>query len=169
MSSPNSFIELIEDGWARLDAAAGSLSQDQLSRTGSDGWAVKDHLIHVAAWELSLLALLEGANRAEAMGARGLEETDEINNAVWLAHRSLTPEHALRHFKGAHARLMAALERISDADLERSYNHYQPDDPKPSPAGERPVGDWVAGNTYEHYAEHVDWMNQLLSDSSAAR
>jgi hypothetical protein len=30
-------------------------------------------------------------------------------------------------------------------------------------------GLWVGGNTYEHYAEHVDWINQLISESSAAR
>ena len=33
---------------------------------------------------------------------------------------------------------------------------------------DRPVLDWVAGNTYEHYAEHISWINQLI-ESSAAR
>ena len=33
-----------------------------------DGWTVKDHLDHIAAWEKSLIALLDGSNRAAAMG-----------------------------------------------------------------------------------------------------
>jgi hypothetical protein len=31
------------------------------------------------------------------------------------------------------------------------------------------VVNWVGGNTYEHYAEHIEWINQLLSESSASR
>jgi hypothetical protein len=33
----------------------------------------------------------------------------------------------------------------------------------------RPALDWVAGNTYDHYAEHIDWINQLVKNSSVAR
>ncbi len=33
----------------------------------------------------------------------------------------------------------------------------------------RPVLDWVGGNTYEHCVEHIAWINQLLSESSATR
>lgn len=168
MTRPNSVVEPIEKGWSRLEALVESLGPGGLAITGSDGWAVKDHLIHVAAWELALLALLEGADRAKEMGAPGLDDTDEINHAVWLAHRQLTPEHALKHFRDVHARLMAALEKLSDDDLKLSYNHYQSDYPKESPAGDRPALDWVAGNTYEHYEEHVAWINQLIDASKAS-
>ena len=34
---------------------------------------------------------------------------------------------------------------------------------------DRPAVDWVAGNTWEHYAEHIAWINQLVRDSSASR
>jgi hypothetical protein len=60
---------------------------------------------------------------------------------------------------------LAALSRLSDADLKKPYSHYQPSDPDQK----RPVLDWVGGNTYEHYAEHIAWINQLLSESSATR
>ena len=33
----------------------------------------------------------------------------------------------------------------------------------------QPLVDWVAGNTWEHYTEHLDWINQLIKDKSAAR
>lgn len=169
MSSANSAIESVQAGWHELSTLIGSLPPDRLTVAGPDGWAVKDHLVHIAAWELSLVALLEGADRAKEMGAPGMNDTDEINAAVWLAHRDLTPEAALAHSQKTHARLVAVLERMSDADLQRSYNHFQPDDPKELPAGDRPALDWVAGNTYEHYAEHIAWISQLLSRASAAR
>src|SRR5207245_25524 len=78
--------------------------------SGADGWAVKDHLVHIAAWEHSLLALLEGADRRTAMGVgREAEDTDSINAAVWSLHRSKTPEQALAYFRETHSLLMKLL------------------------------------------------------------
>ena len=50
--------------------------------------------------------------------------------------------------------------RSSDADLRKTYSHYQPDEPGED-SGE-PIMRWVAGNTYEHYAEHQEWIEALI-------
>jgi hypothetical protein len=168
MSEINSVIERVEKGWRELDALVDSLGPTGLSIMGADGWAVKDHLIHIGAWEHSLIALLDGVDRAKAMGAPGEEETDAINAAVWALHRDKTPEQALAYFHDTHAQLMTRLRRLTEDDLKLAYDHYQPNDPKGPPDGNRPVMDWVAGDTYEHYAEHIGWINQLI-DASAAR
>jgi len=165
----NSVIAPIDKGWTELNNLVDSLGPKDLTITGSDGWAVKDHLIHIAAWEHSLLALLDGRDRLTAMVVPNAgEETDAINAAVWSLHNDKTPEQALAYFRDTHALLMALLSKLSDEDLHLSYNHYQPDDPR-DPNDNRPVVDWVTGNTYEHYAEHVDWINQLVKDASAKR
>jgi hypothetical protein len=169
MTAPNSVVEPIEKSWQQLNTLVESLGPHGLAMTGADGWAVKDHLVHLAAWEHSLIALLEGADRRTAMGVAGeAEDTDSINAAVWSLHQSKTPEQALAYFRDTHAVLVELLGKMSDADLQLSYNHYQPDDPR-NTDDDRPVRDWVAGNTYEHYAEHTEWINQVLKDSSAAR
>ena len=162
-------VEPIQKSWTELNSLVESLGASRLSITGADGWAVKDHLIHIAAWEHSLLALLEGADRHQAMGVgREVEETDAINAAVWAMHRNKTPEEALDYFHQTHALLLKLLRTMSDDDLRRPYNHYQPNEPR-NANDNRPALDWVAGNTYEHYAEHIDWIGQLVKDSSAAR
>ena len=168
MTAPNSKVEPIEKGWSQLNALVDSLGPGGLTRSGADGWAVKDHLIHVAAWEHSLIALLSSADRRAAMGV-GPEpqDPDAINAAVWNLHKGKAPEEALAYFRDTHAILMNLLRTMSDADLQLTYNHYQPDDPR-DPSDDRPVVDWVAGNTYEHYAEHISRINQLI-ESSAAR
>jgi Protein of unknown function (DUF1706) len=168
MSATNSVIDRVDRGWRELDALVDSLGPAGLSITGADGWAVKDHLIHIGAWEHSLIALLDGADIAKAMGAPGQEETDVINAAVWALHRDKTPEQALAYFHDTHAQLMARLRRLTEDDLKLAYDHYQPNDPKGPPDGDRPVIEWVAGDTYDHYAEHIDWINQLI-DASTAR
>jgi hypothetical protein len=169
MTAPNSVVEPIEKSWQQLDALVESLGPHGLTMTGADGWAVKDHLVHLAAWEHSLIALLEGMDRRNAMGVAGeAEDTDSINAAVWSLHQAKTPEQALAYFHDTHAVLMKLLGKMSDADLQLSYNHYQPNDPR-NTDDDRPVRDWVAGNTYEHYAEHTEWINHVIKDSSAAR
>ena len=169
MSEPNNVLEPIEKGWNGLNALVKQLGDEGLMLKGADGWAVKDHLVHVAAWEASLIGLLEGSDRAAAMGiaASDDDDTDAINAAIWALHREKTPEQAVKYFRDTHAALTRLLGKMSDADLQLSYNHYQPNQPR-DPADDRPVLDWVAGNTWEHYAEHIDWINQL-KESSAAR
>jgi hypothetical protein len=163
----NAEMPRIETTWNQLVELVAKLGPDGLTVTASDGWAVKDHLVHVGAWEHSLLALIEGRDRLAGMGLHDPveENTDAVNDAVWKLHRNQTLEQALKYFRESHGQLIAALGKLSDADLEKPYSHYQPSEPDEK----RPVVGWVAGNTYEHYAEHIGWINQLLSESSASR
>jgi uncharacterized damage-inducible protein DinB len=167
MTSANSEMERIDASWNELSELVAKLGPEGLTRTGPDGWGVKDHLAHVAAWEHSLLALFEGRDRPSAMGVREpLEENpDAINDAIWKLHQDQTPQEALKYFWETHARLTAVLGKLNDADLQKPYSHYQPSDADEK----RPVIDWVAGNTYDHYAEHIGWINQLINESSASR
>jgi hypothetical protein len=168
VTAQNSAVEQINKGWSELNALVDSLGPKGLTQAGPDGWAVKDHLVHVAAWEHSLLALLDGRHRLSAMGVPGATgDTDAINAAVWSLHRHKTPEQALDYFRQTHALLMERLASMSDAELKLPYNHYQPNEPRDLD-DDRPVADWVAGNTYEHYAEHLGWINQII-ESRAAR
>ena len=160
-------LERIEASWDNLFETVTKLGPGGLLFAAPDGWAVKDHLAHVATWEHSLIGLLEGRDRLSAMGVHEPlgKDTDAINAAIQKLHASETPEQVLKYFRDSHARLMAGLGKLSEADLQKPYGHFQPSDPDEK----RPVIGWVAGNTYEHYAEHIDWINQLTSESSAAR
>ena len=169
MTTPNSVVAPIGKSWDELNQLVDSLGPTGLMMAGPNGWAVKDHLIHIAAWEHSLIALLDGSDRRSAMGVGPeVSETDAINAAVWSLHREKTSEQALAYFRQTHALLMKLLGGMSDADLKLSYNHFQPNDPR-DPSDDRPALDWVAGNTYDHYSEHIRWINQLVSEASASR
>lgn len=160
-------MQRIEAAWNQLvELVNQARDAGGLNQAGRDGWTVKDHLAHIAAWERSLLALIEGHDRDSAMGlSEPVEGIDNVNEAIRQLHATDTADEALGYFRDSHARLVGALGKLSDADLEKPYSHYQPSDQDEK----RPVIGWVAGNTYEHYAEHVGWMNQLFSESSAAR
>jgi hypothetical protein len=62
----------IERTWGELESLVEGLDPRALETEVVDGWTVKDHLLHLVAWEESLLALLEGRDRAAAMGVPGM-------------------------------------------------------------------------------------------------
>jgi hypothetical protein len=166
MTEKEKLKERIEGSYNELQELVQNLGDDGLRVTGSDGWAVKDHLIHLGAWELSLLGLLEGRDRVAAMGVPGVErETEAINRAVWTLHRNKTPQEAVAFFAGTHAQLMSALDKLSYDDLQLPYSHYQSEIIGVEGV-DRPVVGWVAGNTYEHYEEHIPWMTSLVAERS---
>jgi len=161
----NAEIERIDAAWQTLTDLVQGMDEATLSAPGPDGWAIRDHLVHVAAWEHSLLALVQGRDRPAAMGV-SLEtaaDTDQVNDAVFKAHRHESIEGVRRYSAESHASLIAALGELSDADLLLPYSFYQPSVPDEM----RPVAGWVAGNTYDHYAEHVEWIKERTSRLAA--
>ena len=153
----NAVMERIDVSWRQLIELVGGMDDMTLRAPGPDGWAIKDHLAHVAAWEQSLLALLTGRDRLGAIGVPSTEEDiDKVNDAVFKAHRRQSVEEVRRYSTDSHTQLMAALRELSDADLQRPYSFYQPGDPDEM----RPVIGWVAGDTYDHYPEHIGWIKE---------
>lgn len=155
-------MERIERAWQELDQMVGALSDEQLSAPGADGWAIKDHLAHMAVWERSLVALLEGRDRSAAMGLQDAAslDTDELNARIYAQHRGFTAAEARALLGTTHDEVRAALARLSYADLQAPYGRYQPQE-----TGDRkdePVIGWVAGNTYEHVDEHRTWIADLM-------
>lgn len=151
----------ISGGWHELDSIARGLDGEGLSlHRAPDGWAIKDHLVHIAAWEHWLLALFEHRDKLAAMGAGGANrEIDDVNAVVYQNHRDDSVEDALRYFRDSHAQLMRVLEKQSTEDFERPYKTFF--DPGKE-TDEQPVLVAVAANTYEHYDEHVAWIKEQL-------
>ncbi len=151
----------IEAGWHELDGLARGLDEEGLAlHRAPDGWAVKDHLVHVAAWEHWLLALFEHRDKLESMGAgEAKRDIDSVNDVVYEKHRDDSVHDALAYFRDAHARLMTVLKQQSTEDFERPYKTFF--DPG-AETDEQPVLVAVAANTYDHYAEHVQWIREQL-------
>src|SRR2546430_16704437 len=123
-------LQEIERSWASLDDLVAGLSEPELTRHGSDGWSVKDHLAHLAAWNLSLVALLEGRDRDAALGVWDVpSEVDPVNGLLHRGHRILVVDEARALQVGSRQMVREALARLSDEDLSRPYTHFQPNDP----------------------------------------
>lgn len=146
---------------AKFEALINSLSDEQLTTPGPDGgWSVKDHLAHLAMWEVGVAALLRRQRRWEAMG---LDETkvksmseDEINAEIEATHKGLSLVEVKDLFARAHRDLVAAIESLGDGELYKGMNYFLPD------ASSRPVIHLILGNTNGHWDEHAEWIHNLI-------
>lgn len=142
-----------------------SLSEQQLITPGADGWTIKDHLVHLAAWERSALALLQRRPRHGGLGideaTYAAHDVDRVNDAIFRANRDRPLADVLRDLQETHTQTRSLLERLSPEDLAQSYSQYLPE-PGDETAPQRPVRDWVVGNTYAHFDEHRDWITAQI-------
>ena len=158
-------LEDIEKAWPELQAYLSRLSESQLTTIkDAEGWTVKDHIIHMTAWERSVVFFLQGKPRHE-----GLEvdvevylrhDDDEINAAVYEARKDLPYSEALGQFREVHAQLMRLVEQMTDDDLQKPYSHFLPNEPRD---GDEPTAlDMIYGNTADHFSEHLGWIRDLV-------
>jgi hypothetical protein len=56
---------------------------------------------------------------------------------------------------------MSALDQLTYEDLQLPYNRYQTDSEGVTGL-DQPVIGWVAGDTYDHYEEHIQWIKSLV-------
>lgn len=143
-------LRRIEAGRAGFDRVLKS------ARPGAGAWTAKDHMAHIACWERSALALLNGEPRQGHLGISNEEyaglDTDAINDRIRAIYRDAHAMDVERFYRQAHADLVAKLQSMTDEDLLRPYSYFQPDDPPYNP---NPVWPWIAGNTFGHYEEHA--------------
>lgn len=155
----------IESSWAALESVIGGADPVKLTESrDAEGWSVTDHLSHIAAWERSMLYLLQGRPRHEGLGVDKQLYLDggfdEINAAIHDQTKDRSLDDALADLRWTHEQLLSQLDRLSDADLRQTYSHFLPDEPGQE-TGE-PILLRLAGNTYEHYDEHRGWIEALV-------
>jgi hypothetical protein len=155
----------IEESRRELVDLVSPMDEQAISAPGPDGgWAIKDHLVHVGAWEHWLLALFEKRDRLAAMGAGGARrEIDDVNAAVFEVHRNDSARDARAYFEDAHHRLMVVLDRLTTQDFERPYKAFFDAEVDAGDDDKQTVLVPVAANTYEHYAEHIEWIRERLT------
>ena len=142
-------LERIEREWSALLTTVEDLNEEELSAPGPGGWAIKDNLAHLAAWEQFMLHHhLQGSPRHTAMGIKetemeGLDE-EGINAVLYARNRNRRAGEILQELRRSHEQVVATLQELDFARLMQPRH----------PDGDASLIEWVAGNTYEHHEEH---------------
>jgi hypothetical protein len=92
---------------------------------------------------------------------------DEINAAVHAQTQTIPLGDVLAGYRANHQTLVGLIAGMSDADLQRRYRSVLSD---ASGKGEGPaVIRVIIGDTIEHYAEHLPWIQALAGTPAAGR
>jgi hypothetical protein len=149
------YDELLQAIQSNRTAAIGS---DEMDREG--GWTAKDILAHVSAWEKVLLEFHIGGQPFEEViampGARYLETSfDAINDHLYTIYKGWSWDAVEQFAVNVHHALMKKLESISADDYRKPGKAIAAVGLDPYPLHE-----YVAANTYDHYAEHLENLVQ---------
>ncbi|XSG74498.1 ClbS/DfsB family four-helix bundle protein [Herpetosiphon llansteffanensis] len=152
----------IAANWQELQTFLAGLSHEQLTGPSDEaGWTIKDHAIHIALWEKSILGLLNSESRwgsidiDEAVWQQGFET---VNQVLYQRYHDLPLDDVYATLAANHAALVARIAQLSDQDLLRPQREFQA-----GSTNDEPIIGWIIGDTFDHYAEHLPWMQAILN------
>ena len=161
-------LQHIRDSYQSLQQLISTWTDQQIvTPAGPDGWSIKDHLAHLATWERGQAAMLRREDRWAAMGltmetAIKAENTDAINKLLYAQNRDRTLAEVRAALQDAHQQLIKAVEKLTEADLRKTYSYYQPDEPGEDDG--RSIVKFLIDNSYGHYEEHTPWIKALIAE-----
>jgi hypothetical protein len=175
MESPTSmkeYLDVIARSRAALESVIEGRSHAEMTELrDAGGWAVKDHLYHLAAWERGMTYLLTGRPRHEGMGIdeRSWVDLDEdaVNDVIFRQSKDLPLAVVTSDFHAAHREMIELLGSMSFEELHKPYSHFDPD-----MTGEnrnQPVFYWLFGNTVGHFDMHREWIEVIMRGSDESR
>jgi hypothetical protein len=178
-TSPENLSSAIDQAWSELQGFLSSITPDQASRQDATGWAIKDHVTHMAAWEASVAILLRGGRRQAALGIdeafwleiglghllgplRPTEKDasfDQINEVIKTRHQDLPLSEALTMLGDAHKGLVISARSLTERNLLTTVSEFFPHAPR---GDDRTMGTFISNNIADHYLEHLQWMKELI-------
>ena len=132
---------------AELEALWLGLDNEELTRRPGPHpeWSVKDIIAHITWWEQTATNWVSRALTGELLART--ETPDEINARVFADNRDLPLNTVLEMFEVSFPPLEALINRLSDEEIN---------DAEVCDIRGMPLLYFLAGNTFAHYADHVD-------------
>lgn len=155
-------LNRVEQAWKALQTTLQGLTEAQMTRPDPGGWSIKDNLAHLIAWEEFMrLNHLQGQppHVVLQIDETQFKQLDEngLNAVLYQRSKDQSVADVLAGLQRSHAQVVADLEQWSYEDLMEP--HYA-DDPEANP-----LMNWVVGNTYEHYQEHLANIQKAIHAS----
>ena len=152
-------LDKVQRGYAEFEDLRASLSEDQMTIPNVNStWSIKDNIAHIAAWQNYLLGQLRGVidgstSEPEFLAATGLEDENE---QIYQQNKDHPLADVLADFRASYQAVLATIQSMSEESLNGPF---------PWSSSDRQVWSVVAGNTYEHYAEHSEIIQHWLEST----
>jgi uncharacterized damage-inducible protein DinB len=115
----NDLLRYYRESRARMLAALEGLTDEQMSEATLDGWAVKDHLAHLALWDDLRAAEVERISAGfESAWKMTDQQDDAYNDAGHELRRSMSAAQARWELESSRRRLLDAITGATPAALD---------------------------------------------------
>lgn len=151
-------LQKIEASRKQLQEVLGQVDRSQMTQPGVVGeWSVKDVVAHLTAWEDMMVTwLVDYPKGVPVERPTSDAEFDEWNERIYLQNKDKPLEEVLRAFDSAHEMTLQALHDTPEEVLfEAGRYAYR---------GGLPLWQMVAGNTWWHYREHGEEIDNWLAE-----
>lgn len=141
-------LEKIERDYAQLVRLYRSVPVTALIEPALfNGWSVKDTLAHIAAWEWRCASLLNEAHQTD-LPLKARPDVEALNRESYQERQEWSWSEVEDDFRQAHQALLSAIKELPPQRLSTAI-----------------VQQTIAGETWEHYAEHLPglerWHKQM--------
>jgi hypothetical protein len=150
-------LEQIQLERVKLEETLAGLSKKQMTTRGvtDTGWAVKDVLTHLIAWEQMCLNWYKAGLRGEtpALPAPGMTWRDlpKLNDQIFKKNRRRSLNDVLAEFQSSHQQILKTVKAMPEADLTELGRYAW--------TGQKwTVGNFIAASTSSHYR----WARTLI-------
>ncbi len=147
-------ISALVDGRADFLDRIQGLSDQELEIPGViDSWSVKDILVHLTRWEAEMIKLVWQAGKGIKPTTAHFEQTsvDDINKHWYKESRTRLLERVMDDFIGVRNQTVRRVTELSQIELT-DPRHY-------AWLNGKPLWEWIAGDSFEHEAEHAEQIN----------
>lgn len=136
--SRDELLARIDAGWREFRAAVRHIGRERMSERTRAGWTYRDLVAHVAAWEEEAARGLKTVAAGGDLPRFGTDDAVNAFNERAVAERRLVGAEAiLDELEAAHRALVTLVKDVA-----------------PDRLPERRMQQWIAANTFAHYAEH---------------
>jgi hypothetical protein len=162
ITTKNDLITNLDDSWKEFSNYIEIIIKEKnILRKDSQGWKIKDHIIHLSAWENSVVQLLLGKPRYLGLGVdKILYENgciDDINAEIIRKNIKFKINEVKEICNNIHLQLIRLLHSIPDEDLNVRCRDYNPDEDD-----DRLLMEVILSNTIRHYEEHREWISSII-------
>lgn len=137
--------------------------EEMLLRDPKTGWSIKDILAHLTRWEAELVKLLWQIKQGQKPTTAHFSgiEIDQIN-ARWLEEdRTRLLSRILDDYHGVRTQTIRRLEAFIDKDLTDPVQY--------TFLRNKALWEWIAGDSFEHEAEHGEQVKDLVAFVKTSR
>ncbi len=154
-----SVLKQLSASYTALEELLASLDEKNYVREGViPGWSTKDILAHMNSWHHRLLTLLNAAAHnvePSISGPDNVAELDKLNAQFYQENKSLPLNEVLADFHSSYQRIFDFTQALPEEDLINPHRFAW--------AHAQPLWQSVAGDTYEHYQEHLIQIQEWLA------